>query len=261
MFFSLQEYNGGLLPKEEIMLRKAMYASLVESKKPSPKKIVVHPSSTENDGCYVNGVLDNVELISAGEEINGKHCAIPNEVDNNNSPNVHQFEDVQAIEIHSPSSSTATTQKKTKIIKEPSKLLNYVLKKKKEKKNKGRSLFRTPSPLKLQAHGDSGSVDFSGGEANVLRNSSCLSRNGKVKKKKRQRGALAVFVAMNKSAGGNLNKSHSLSKELLMKTKKKRRRRQKSMETQACGAEGAVGLAAESEELPTKKYKKDEKKK
>lgn len=71
------------------MLRKVMYVFFIEFKKFLLKKIVVYFLLIENDGCYVNGVFDNVELILAGEEINGKYCVIFNEVDNNNSFNVY----------------------------------------------------------------------------------------------------------------------------------------------------------------------------
>ena len=265
-----QEYNGGLLHKEEIMLRKAMYASLVESKKPSPKKPMQHPLTTGNESG--NGLCDtvNVNLVEEEEE-NSMHCSNLDEFDNNNSPSQsEESKDAQDVKAHAPSFSEPTTHKKTKISKEPSKLLNYVIKKKKEKKSKARTLLRTPSPSKLQAHSDGGIIDFSNGEGrvNFRGNTPSLPHNGKVKKKKRQRGALAVFVAMNKSAGGKLNKNRSLGKELLnMKAKKKRRRKRKNLETQVRGAEGTVGLGGnrqtgvESGELPTKKYKKEEKKK
>lgn len=257
------------------MLRRAMYASLVESKKPSPSKPPQHDSTTNSERDSDNASHDNVSVKSNVGEINSKSPSTS--VNNNIADQSEEIMDVQLMETHIPSlGNVAVTQKKTKVSKEPSKLQNYVIKKKKEKKIKARTLLRTPSPSKPQTQSDvnvGGVTGFSTIEQGAMgakqSSPTSLLRNGKPKKRKRQRGALAVFVAMNKSAGGKLN-NHSLGKELLLKTKKKRRRKRKNFETQVCRTDGAAAVSldcnsqrsgVESEESPVKKSKREEKKK
>lgn len=249
-----------------------MYASLVESKKPSPSKLSQQHSTASDERTIDNVSHDAVSTESNIEVINDKHSSNHGEFDNNNKPDQsEQNEDGQGVEAHaSPSLSNAKTAKNKKATKEPSKLLNYVIKKKKEKKTKLKALFRTASPSNLQTHSDTGVAGFSlneHGAVSIKRHSPSLPCNGKSKKRKRQRGALAVFVAINKSAGGKINNNHGLSKELLLKTKKKRRRKRKNVESQGCQADSTVNLdgsrqcGVESEESPVKKYRREEKKK
>ena len=256
------------------MLRRAMYASLVESKKPSPSKLSQQHSTTSDERTSDDVSHDVISVESSLEVVNNKHCSNHDEIDNNNKPDQLQSEqnkDEQYVEAHTiPSLGNAKTAKNKKISKEPSKLLNYVIKKKKEKKTKLKALFRTASPSNLQTHSDTGVAGFSTNERGVMsikRRSPSLPCNGKSIKRKRQRGALAVFVAMNKSVGGKINNNHGLSKELLLKTKKKRRRKRKLLESQGCQADSIVNLdgsrqcGVESEESPVKKSRREEKKK
>lgn len=254
------------------MLRRAMYASLVESKKPSPSKLSGQHSMT-SDERTVDDVSRNVGAESGihVEAVNNKHCSSHDEFDNNNKHGESELnKDEHGVEVHAfPSLSNAKTAKNKKTAKEPSKLLNYVIKKKKEKKTKLKALFRTASPSNLQTHSDTGMAGFSTNEqgaVSIKRHSPSLPCNGKSEKRKRQRGALAVFVAMNKSAGGKINNNHGLSKELLLKTKKKRRRKRKNLESQGCQADSTANLdgsrqrGVESEESPVKKSRREEKK-
>ena len=250
-----------------------MYASLVESKKPSPSKLSQHHSTTSDERTIDNVSHNAVSAESSIEAINNKHCSNHDEFDNNNKPGqCEQNEDEPSVEAHAfPSLSNAKTAKNKKTTKEPSKLLNYVIKKKKEKKTKLKALFRTASPSSLQTHSsDTGVAGFSTNEhgaVSIKQHSRSLPCNGKSKKRKRQRGALAVFVAMNKSAGGKINNNHGLSKELLLKTKKKRRRKRKNVESHGCQADNTVNMdgsrqcGIESEESPVKKSRREEKKK
>ena len=249
-----------------------MYASLVESKKPSPSKLSQHHPTTSDERTFDNVSHNAVSAESSIEAVNNKHCSNPDEFDNNNKPGqCEQNEDDQCVEAYAfPLYSNAKTAKNKKTAKEPSKLLNYVIKKKKEKKTKLRALFRTASPSILQTPSDTGIAGFSTNErraVSVKQHSPSLPCNGKSKKRKRQRGALAVFVAMNKSAGGKINNNHGLSKELLLKTKKKRRRKRKNLESHGCQADSTVNLdgsrqcSVESEESPVKKSRREEKKK
>ena len=249
-----------------------MYASLVESKKPSPGKLS-HQHSTTSDKRTIDNVSHNVvSAESSIEAVNNKHSSNHDEFDNNNKPDQSEQNEVeQCVEaIAFPSLTNAKTAKNKKATKEPSKLLNYVIKKKKEKKTKLKALFRTASPSNLQTPSGTGIAGFSTNElgaVSIKRHSPSLPCNGKSKKRKRQRGALAVFVAMNKSAGGKINNNHGLSKELLLKTKKKRRRKRKNLESQGCQADSTVNLdgsrqcSVESEESPVKKSRREEKKK
>lgn len=251
------------------MLRRAMYASLVESKKPSPSKLSQQHSTTIDERTSDSVSHNVISVESSIEAVNNKHCSNHGEFDNNNKPD--QNKDAQSVDAHAiPSLGNAKTTRNKKISKEPSKLLNYVIKKKKEKKMKLKALFRSASPSNLQSHSDTGVAGFSTSERGALsikRHSPSLPCNGKSKKRKRQRGALAVFVAMNKSAGGKINNNHVLSKELLLKTKKKRRRKRKNLESQGCQAGSNVNLdgsrqcGVESEESPVKKSRREEKKK
>lgn len=252
------------------MLRRAMYASLVESKKPSPSKLSQQHSTTIDERTSDNVSHNVISVESSIEAVNNKHCSNHGEFDNNNKPD--QNKDVQSVDAHAiPSLGNAKTTRNKKISKEPSKLLNYVIKKKKEKKMKLKALFRSTSPSILQSHSDTGVTGFTTSEhgaVSIKRHSPTCSVpcNGKSKKRKRQRGALAVFVAMNKSAGGKIN-NHGLSKELLLKTKKKRRRKRKNLESEGCQAGSNVNLdgsrqcGVESEESPAKKSRREEKKK
>ena len=251
------------------MLRRAMYASLVESKKPSPSKLSQQHSTTIDERTSDDVSHNVISVESSIEAVNNKHCSNHGEFDNNNKPD--QNKDAQSVEGHAiPSLGNARTARNKKISKEPSKLLNYVIKKKKEKKMKLKALLRSASPSNLQSHSDTGVAGFSTSERGALsikRHSPSLPCNGKSKKRKRQRGALAVFVAMNKSAGGKINNNHVLSKELLLKTKKKRRRKRKNLESEGFQAGSSVNLdgsrqcGVESEESPVKKSRREEKKK
>lgn len=243
------------------MLRRAMYASLVEAKKPSPSKQSQHHSTTDSERTSDN---DAVSANSKVEEINSKHCSDHEEFDNNNQAcQSAQIKDAPCTVAQIiPSVGNTATSKNRKVSKEPSKLLNYVIKKKKEKKTKLKDLFRTASPSNSQTQTDTTGV------TSVSTNKQGAVRSGKaIKKKKRQRGALAVFVAMNKSAGGKLNNNHALGKELLLKAKRKRRRKRKNIESQAFQGAGAVSVdsgkqsGVESEESPAKKSRKEEKRK
>jgi len=245
-----------------------MYASLVESKKPSPSKVPEQHSMTSDERTSDDAV--GAESSMHEEAVNNKHCSNHDEFDNNNKHGQsEQDRDEHSVEGHAfPSLSNAKTAKNKKTVKEPSKLLNYVIKKKKEKKTKLKSLFRTASPSNLQTHSDAAITGFTTNEraVSIKRHSPSLPCNGKSKKRKRQRGALAVFVAMNKSAGGKINNNHGLSKELLLKTKKKRRRKRKNLESQGCQADSTANLdgsrqqSVESEESPVKKSRREEKK-
>lgn len=253
------------------MIRRAMYASLVESKKPSPSKLSQQHSTTINDRNSDNVSHDAISVKSNIEEVNDKHCSNHDEFDNNNEAGQsEQNKDEQCVGTHTIHSlGDAKTPKNKKASKEPSKLLNYVIKKKKEKKPKLKALFRTASPSNLLTHSDTGVTGFSTNErgaVSIKRRSPSLPCNGKSKKRKRQRGALAVFVAMNKSAGGKLNNNHGLSKELLLKTKKKRRRKKKNLESQGFQAEsmdgsGQHGVESEVHVSSVKKSRREEKKK
>ncbi|XP_078364902.1 uncharacterized protein LOC144649302 isoform X2 [Oculina patagonica] len=258
------EYNGGLLHKEELMLRRAMYASLVESKKTSPSKLSQHHSTTSNERTSDNDSRDSINVNSDVEEINSNHCKNHEGFDNNNKAyQSEHVKDAQCTEAHViPSVADNATSKNKKGSKEPSKLQNYVIKKKKEKKTKLKGLLRTTSPSNTQTQSDaSGITGF------PTNKQGAVSSGKAIKKKKRQRGALAVFVAMNKSAGGKLNNNHGLDKELLLKNKKKRRRKRKNLESQAIQGDGAVNVdcgkqsGVESEESPVKKSRKEERKK
>ena len=225
------------------MLRKAMYASLHESKRPLtkfPNELSTTSSETlSRNGPHVFTVVDSKE-----EELISKQHVSPDELDNNNGGG----ESGKNIDANHPSlQAYPEMKKKMKISKEPSKLLNYVIKKKKEKRTNSRALIRTLSPTKLSGNAETG---FPG------------SLNGKSKKKKRrQRGALAVFVAMNKSAGGKiLSKNHfsKPEKEQLLKSKRKRRRKRKEFENEICSQGDGAGVG--NEESPPKKSKKEDKK-
>ena len=230
------------------MLRRAMYASLAESKKPLPSKLPFHHSTTSSDTTSNDTSHDSASVTSKGEGISSEQCSTPDElIDNNNSTSDSgQFTTGQSIDTLNPPLGDQVIKRKIKMSKEPSKLLNYVIKKKKEKRRTSlKTLLRTSSPTKLAGSSDPG---FS-------------SPNVKSRKRRRQRGALAVFVAMNKSAGGKINKNHfsEPEKELLgLKTKKKRRRKRKGFEAQIC--DSADGADAESKESPVKKSRKEEKK-
>lgn len=215
------------------MLRKAMYASLVESKKPSPLNKVPHSnhSATSSETASSSGSHDSTSVNCVkGDEIISRQHSTPDEFDNNNSPGeTGQFSVEQSIdsEIH-------------KKIKEPSKLLNYVIKKKKEKRTNSQNVFRTLSPTKLVGSGEG----------------SFSAQNGKSKKRRRQRGALAVFVAMNKSAGGKKNGKHfSGAEKDILKTKRRRRRKRRGLEAQILNR-----ADTESEESPVKKLRKEDRK-
>lgn len=242
-----------------------MYASLAESKKPSPSKLTQQHSTTSNERTSNDDSNDAINVNSTEGDITSKHCDNHDGFDNNNQAcQSEQMNDVQCTEAHVlPSFVDPTTLKNKKVSKEPSKLLNYVIKKKKEKKTKLQALFRTTSPSNPQTQSDiTGLAGFSANKQGAM-------SNGKViKKKKRQRGALAVFVAMNKSAGSKLNNNHGLDKELLLKNKKKkRRRRRKNLESKASQVDCAVNddgrkqSGVESEESPAKKSKRMENKK
>lgn len=243
-----------------------MYASLVESKKPSPSKLSQHLSTTSNERTIDDDSQNTINVNSDVEEINSNHCEYHEgfPFDNNNKAcQSEHIKDAQCTKAHViPSVADTATSKNKKVSKEPSKLLNYVIKKKKEKKTKLKGLFRTTSPSNTQTQSNtSGITGFPTNKQGAV-------GSGKaIKKKKRQRGALAVFVAMNKSAGGKLNNNHGLDKELLLKNKKKRRRKRRNLESQAFRADGAVNMdcgkqsGVESEESPVKKSRKEEKKK
>ena len=221
-----------------------MYASLNDSKKP-PAKLPNDHSATSSDTLNRNGSHDSTAVDSKEEELSTEQHVSPDELDNNNGGR----ESRKSIDAnHPPLQACPETKKKIKISKEPSKLLNYVIKKKKEKRTNSRALIRTLSPAELSENAQTG---FSG------------SLNGKVKKKKRrQRGALAVFVAMNKSAGGkalNKNNFSKPEKEQLLKSKRKRRRRRKELfKNEICRQDDGAGVG--SEESPPKKSRKEDKK-
>ena len=248
-----------------------MYASLVEAKKPSPSKLSQQHSMTSDERTSDDISHNAFSAESSIEAVNNEQCSNHDKFDNNNKPGQsEQNKDEHCIGAHAiPSFGNVKTAKNKKTAKEPSKLLNYVIKKKKEKKTKLKALFRTASPSSLQTHSDTGVVGFSTNErgASIKRHSPSVPCNGKSKKRKRQRGALAVFVAMNKSAGGKLSSNHSLSKELLLKTKKKRRRKRKNLESQGYQADSKANLdgsrqcGVESVESPVKKFRREEKKK
>ena len=220
------------------MLRRAMYASLNDSKKPLPTKLPIHQltlsSQDSSDVAHSKGQVSTSELIN--DDI----------VDSNNC-------DIDSAKCFKSNHSVLKTypelKKRLKISKEPSKLLNYVIKKKKEKRNNSRALLGTLSPTKVSENGE---TSFPSSPA----------VNGKPKtkkKKKRQRGALAVFVAMNKSVGGKIPKNHFSEPEkgLLLKNKKRRRRKRKAFKNDIFNKTDSAG--AEDEDSPIKKSKIEDK--
>lgn len=226
------------------MLRKAMYASLNESKKPSPSKLANHHSVTSIE---ISGSNDSQYSTTVDSKPEDRRTCVqsitPCDFDNNNGGSeLGKSSDTN----HSALKVCPEMKKKFRVSKEPSKLLNYVIKKKKEKRTNSRALLRTSSPTKLSESSETGF-------------STSLNEKSK-KKKKRQRGALAVFVAMNKSAGGKIHKNHfsGSDKELLLKAKKKRRRKRKVLNNEVFSKTDGTGIA--SEELPVKKPRKDDKK-
>jgi len=207
------------------MLRKALYASLVDSKKPSPNKL----SCGSHSVCETvgnNGSQDVTSVTCSGD----KQSSTFEECNNwNDTSESGQFITEKTI--------NSEMQKK---IKEPSKLLNYVIKKKKEKRTNPKRLFRTVSSTKFAGRGEG----------------SLSSQNGRAKKRRRQRGALAVFVAMNKSAGRKMSREHFLEADKDLSTsKRKRRRKRREVKTPIFNE-----ADTESEELPLKKSKSEENK-
>lgn len=222
------------------MLRKAMYASLNDSKKPLPTKLPIHQltlsSQDSSDVVHSKGQVSTSELIN--DDI----------VDSNNC-GIDSAKCITGKSNHSVLKTYPELKKRLKISKEPSKLLNYVIKKKKEKRNNSRALLGTLSPTKVSENGE---TSFSSSPA----------VNGKPKtkkKKKRQRGALAVFVAMNKSVGGKIPKNHFSEPEkgLLLKNKKRRRRKRKAFKNDIFNKTDSAG--AEDEDSPIKKSKIEDK--
>lgn len=211
------------------MLRKALYASLVDSKKPSPNKL----SCGSHSVCETvgnNASQDVTSVTCSGDKKSNKQCSIFEECNNwNDTSESGQFITEKTID--------SEMQKK---IKEPSKLLNYVIKKKKEKRTNPKTLFRTVSSTKFTGRGEG----------------SLSSQNGRAKKRRRQRGALAVFVAMNKSAGRKMSREHFLEADKDLSTsKRKRRRKRREVKTPIFNE-----ADTESEELPLKKSKSEENK-
>lgn len=210
------------------MLRKALYASLVDSKKPSPNKLSCGSHSVcETAGN--NGSQDVSSVTCSGDKKSNKQCSTFECSNWNGTSESEQLITEKTVD--------SEMQKK---IKEPSKLLNYVIKKKKEKRTNPKTLFRTVSSTKFAGRGEG----------------SLLSQNGKAKKRRRQRGALAVFVAMNKSAGRKMSREHFLEADKDLSTsKRKRRRKRREVKTQIFNE-----ADTESEELPLKKSKSEENK-
>lgn len=232
------------------MLRKAMYASLNDSKKPLPSNLPDVNLTTSAE--TLQNTISSSEYCASVAYSNGQVSS--SEQDNNHgepeSDNSRSESAASTKANHSAFKTCPQNKKGMKLSKEPSKLLNYVIKKKKEKRNNSRTMLRTFSPTKFSENG----------EASI---SSSLNAKTKTKKRKRrQRGALAVFVTMNKSVGGKISKNYfsEPEKEILLKNKKRRRRKRGALKNDICRRDNINYSVADNVESPLKKAKKDDKK-
>ena len=246
------------------MLRRALYASLTESKKSHQSRMPhVQPSSSQVDSQSYGSMQNANEQCTVSEEwfkISRSVSELPNQNEQDSS---------NTLLVKGPD------KKKKKIVKEPGKLLNYVIKKKK-KITKCQTIFKSPSPEQVQASSKSSDCTLSKEQclSNARVDSGAVPCVTELKKKRRQRGALAVFVAMNKSIGGKTS-NLALDKGKQLKTLKKRKRlkrkNSKTVESSfsclSSGVQKSVEKAEENqpsgvefEELPVKKPKREQKK-
>lgn len=228
------------------MLRKAMYASLNDSKKSSPSKL---PDVNLTTSAQTLQNITSISQYSPDVAYSNGQVSSSEQYDNHSEPESNNGRNESATSTkasHSAFKTCPQNRKGMKLSKEPSKLLNYVIKKKKEKRNNSRTLLRTFSPTKFSENGE------------VSISSSVNAKTKTKKRKRRQRGALAVFVTMNKSVGGKISKNYfsEPEKEILLKNKKGRRRKRVALKNDICSRNNYSGNV----ESPLKRAKKDDKK-